>query len=219
MRELSWDYASGLTVKITNGKVLWESWRRGDEWGTEQSVADFIAKGPAVTMSDVPKSVLREMLTELSVRESAWLPQEGSEKTVEAMVEGNPVRFIEDAYLKAHTNDYMQDLIFKMKHGSAEFWKNARVYAGYLAEDTKIRGLFFKAHTELLVHENGNLFIGTLAIAGSIQGLEYEAGSNLIFYKSGGLESGTLAKPVKMGRHTFRGRVNFDEDGKIQPPR
>lgn len=211
-----WSYASGLGVKLHDGKLEWESFRRSDEWGVEQSITEFLAKGPAVDKASVSKSILREIFSELAVAGTTWLPERGKEPTIELVVLGQTVRFTDDFYLSGHDQLSVKDMIAQMDMTSQEFWRTQKLRCGYLADDTKILQFVFKADTELLLHENGNLFIGTLKGAASIKGAELAAGSNVIFHKDGSLESGTLARPAVIGGvKCSAGQVSFGADGVV----
>lgn len=211
----SWNYASGLTVTLQGRVLQWENNRRGDESGMEQSVADFIARGPAVGYRDLEKSTLREMLAALGNPQVSWLAAEGREKTVTLEVLGSPVRFVDDQYLEAHDDLGVKDIVMRMGKSPQEFWQTKKLHSGYLAEDSTVRGICFKGGTELILHENGNIFLGNLATDATIDDLPLAAGCTAVFFRDGRLEAGTLARPIKIGKLTFMGRIQFFGNGKI----
>lgn len=216
MKPQTWHYASGLLIKLDRDRLEWISDRRSDEWGIDQSAADFVAHGPAVDREGVPKAVLREILSALGHEESNWLPAEGKEPTITLSIMGSEVRFTDDSYLQAHDDEGVKDIIRRKTMTSQEFWQTKKLRKGYLAADTRIRQFVFLVGTELLLHENGNLFIGTLAQPALINGAEYAARSRLIFYASGQLESGTLAHATKLRGGEFYGEIWFNEDGTVR---
>ncbi len=216
MKPQTWHYATGLLVKLTGDRLEWISDRRSDEWGVDQTVADFVAHGPTVGQEGVPKSVLREILNTLGHKESPWLPAEGNEPTIMLTIMGAEVRFFDDAYLQAHDDEGTKDIVRRYTMTSQQFWQTKKLRKGNLAADAQILQFVFLGGTELLLHENGNVFIGTLAQPAHINGAEYAALSRLIFYASGQLESGTLAHTTQLAGGEFYGEIWFSENGNVK---
>lgn len=216
MERQTWHYATGLLVKLSGDHLEWISDRRGDEWGVDQPVADFIAHGPKVGQEGVPKSVLREMLKALGQEAASWLAAEGKEPTITLSIMGSQVKFTDDAYLKAHDDEGTKDIVRRYAMTSQQFWETKKLRSGYLAADTHIMQFVFQAGTELLLHDNGNLFIGTLAAPSRINGADYAERSRLIFYASGRLESGTLAHTTELMGGSFYGEIWFHENGRVK---
>lgn len=216
MKPQIWHYASGLSVKLAGDRLEWISDRRSDEWGVDQSAADFVANGPSVGQAGVSKSVLREILNALGHKKSQWLPAEGEEPTITLKVMGTEVRFFDDAYLQAHDDEGTKDIVRRYTMTAQQFWQAKKLRRGNLAADTRILQFVFSGGTELLLHDNGNLFIGTLAQPALINGAEFAARSRLIFYASGALESGTLANPAQINGAEFYGEIWFGENGHVK---
>lgn len=215
MSNQRWDYATGLSVTLEHGKLLWENWRRGDESGIEQSIADFIAKGPAVFTRDIPKPILREILAAMGNPAVTWIAPEGKEPVITLDVLGVPVKFYDDPYLEAHDNLGVHDIIVRMGKNSEEFWRTKKLGLGHIVDDTTLMGFTFKAGSELLLHENGNIFLGTLAHEGHFGKIAFAAGSVLVFYEDGTIESGTLAGKTEIDGLKYYGQIGFFADGRV----
>ncbi|MBP7283130.1 MAG: hypothetical protein KBA66_16215 [Leptospiraceae bacterium] len=76
----TFEYDTYLYVDVdTSSKMLsWYGYRRGDEWGHDQTLSEFIESGPSVSQSEISRKLLIEIIQFLNLdpKQLKWMDLE-----------------------------------------------------------------------------------------------------------------------------------------------
>ncbi len=178
------EYAAGRSVRFQSGMLLWRDDRRGCEWGTDQPLADFIAKGPPAGVDEMLRDTALDLLKLARVETTEWFDPR---KTVQIRIQGTPILFYDDFCLKTH-DESVRAIVDRYSQLVDDYYAQHPLRSGWLAADAALQGLLFARDTELSLYPTGMVMVGILARDADIGGATRRAGARVVLGRDGSLE-------------------------------
>ena len=181
----AWDFDTlrTITVDRATGKVSYDDMRRGCESGAEQSLNDFVEKGPEFG-AELSRALTIEILEFVGLESTPWFDPVA---TVEVQVQGTPVIFYQYPTLKVH-GESLKSIVSQVGLSPEEYYRQFPIAEGVLARQVRLQGFDFKAQSELCLHPSGNIWMGTLAVHAELGGRIRPAGTRFGLTETGLLE-------------------------------
>lgn len=185
----TFEYDTYLNVDVdTSSKILsWYGYRRGDEWGHDQKLSEFIESGPFVSQSEISRKLLIEIIQflRLDPRKLKWLDLE---KTITLFVNGKKIILYDDPHLKSHAQGSMEDIVQKIGLGKEKYFEKYKLSEGILAEDFTYDKLVFAKDSEIGFYESGKIKFGKLSKIGYVLKRKFDPGAFLWFKEDGTID-------------------------------
>ena len=185
----TFEYDTYLYVDVdTSKKILtWYSYRRGDEWGQDQKLSEFISSGPIVSQSEISRDLLKEIISflKLDPKKLKWVD---FEKTITLSVDGKTICLYDDPHLKSHALGSLYDIVQEVGLEKEKYYETYKLSEGILAKDFTYDKLMFASETEISFYKSGKIKFGTLAKSAKISNRKFEKGAFIWFKENGQID-------------------------------
>lgn len=185
----TFEYDTYLYVDVDTSKKMlnWYCYRRGDEWGYNQKLSEFIASGPFVSRNEISRDLLKEIIAflKLNPKELKWVD---FEKTITLSVNGKTISLYDDPHLKSHAEGSIYDIVQEVGLGKEKYFETYKLKEGILAKDFIYDKLVFAHDKEISFYKSEKIKFGTLSTPAKIANHKFEKGSFIWFKENGDID-------------------------------